>query len=145
MPILPSGWSGAGSATTVVTGYVEDLDAVYRDSSLFVAPLIAGAGVKFKVLDAMASGLPVIATPIAAEGIVEDAGESCFAAITEDPESWPRGSSSSYGIRRPPPTSALELGSGHTNGSTSGSRRDGRWLRTPDSPARVLPAEDPVV
>ena len=76
---------GRRSATTVVTGYVEDLDAVYRDSSLFVAPLIAGAGVKFKVLDAMASGLPVVATPIAAEGIVEDAGESCFAAITEDP------------------------------------------------------------
>ena len=73
------------SETTVVTGYVEDLDAVYRDSSLFVAPLIAGAGVKFKVLDAMASGLAVVATPIAAEGIVEDAGESCFAAITEDP------------------------------------------------------------
>ena len=45
---------GRRSATTVVTGYVEDLDAVYRDSSLFVAPLIAGAGVKFKVLDAMA-------------------------------------------------------------------------------------------
>ena len=76
---------GRGSATTVVTGYVDDLDSVYRDSSLFVAPLIAGAGVKFKVLDAMASGLPVVATPIAAEGIVEDAGESCFAAITEDP------------------------------------------------------------
>ena len=76
---------GRRSATTVVTGYIEDLDAVYRDSSLFVAPLIAGAGVKFKVLDAMASGLAVVATPIAAEGIVEEAGESCFAAITEDP------------------------------------------------------------
>ena len=75
---------GRRSATTVITGYVEDLDAVYRDASLFVAPLTAGAGVKFKVLDAMAFGLPVIATPIAAEGIVEDAGESCFAAITED-------------------------------------------------------------
>jgi glycosyltransferase involved in cell wall biosynthesis len=74
------------SATTVVTGYVEDMDAVYRDSSLFVAPLIAGAGVKFKVLDAMASGLPVVATPIGAEGIVEEAGEGCFAAITEDPK-----------------------------------------------------------
>ena len=68
-----------------MTGYVDDLDSVYRDSSLFVAPLVAGAGVKFKVLDAMAYGLPVVATPIAAEGIVEEAGESCFAAITEDP------------------------------------------------------------
>lgn len=76
---------GRRSATIVVTGYVEDLDAVYRESSLFVAPLLAGAGVKFKVLDAMAFGLPVVATPIAAEGIVEDAGEGCFAAITEDP------------------------------------------------------------
>jgi glycosyltransferase involved in cell wall biosynthesis len=73
------------SANIAVTGYVEDLGAVYGDSSLFVAPLIAGAGVKFRVLDALAYGLPVVATPIAAEGIVEDAGESCFAAITEDP------------------------------------------------------------
>jgi glycosyltransferase involved in cell wall biosynthesis len=73
------------SATTIVTGYVDDLDSVYRDSSLFVAPLVAGAGVKFKVLDAMAYGLPVVATPIAAEGIVEEAGESCFAAVTTDP------------------------------------------------------------
>jgi glycosyltransferase involved in cell wall biosynthesis len=76
---------GRRSATIEVTGYVEDLGAVYRNSSLFVAPLRAGAGVKFKVLDAMAFGLPVVATPIGAEGIVEDAGESCFAAITEDP------------------------------------------------------------
>jgi glycosyltransferase involved in cell wall biosynthesis len=76
---------GRRSGRIEVTGYVEDLDAVYRDSSLFVAPLTAGAGVKFKVLDAMAFGLPVVATPIAAEGIVEEAGESCFAAITEDP------------------------------------------------------------
>jgi glycosyltransferase involved in cell wall biosynthesis len=73
------------NSTTIVTGYVDDLDSVYRDSSLFVAPLVAGAGVKFKVLDAMAYGLPVIATPIAAEGIVEEAGETCFAAITTDP------------------------------------------------------------
>ena len=73
------------NSTTIVTGYVDDLDSVYRDSSLFVAPLVAGAGVKFKVLDAMAYGLPVIATPIAVEGIVEEAGERCFAAITKDP------------------------------------------------------------
>jgi glycosyltransferase involved in cell wall biosynthesis len=73
------------NSTTIVTGYVDDLDSVYRNSSLFVAPLVAGAGVKFKVLDAMAYGLPVIATPIAAEGIVEEAGASCFAAVTTDP------------------------------------------------------------
>jgi glycosyltransferase involved in cell wall biosynthesis len=81
----PEGVRRRHSSTTVVTGYVDDLDSVYRDTSLFVAPLVAGAGVKFKVLDAMAYGLPVIATPIAAEGIVEEAGEECFAAVTADP------------------------------------------------------------
>lgn len=69
----------------VVTGYVEDLAEVYRSSALFVAPLRTGAGVKFKVLDAMAYGLPVVATSVGAEGIAEEAGTGAFAAITDDP------------------------------------------------------------
>jgi glycosyltransferase involved in cell wall biosynthesis len=81
----PSWLTGQGDPTVVVTGEVDDLDAIYRDSSVFVAPLRMGAGVKFKVLDAMAFGLPVVATPIAAEGIVDEAGGDCFAAITADP------------------------------------------------------------
>lgn len=73
------------SSSVVVTGYVEDFDEIYRSASLFVAPLTLGTGIKFKVLDAMASGLAVVATPIAAEGIVEDAGRGCFAGVTADP------------------------------------------------------------
>ncbi len=73
------------SSSVVVTGYVDDFDEIYRNASLFVAPLTLGAGIKFKVLDAMAYGLAVVATPIAAEGIVEEAGRGCFAAITADP------------------------------------------------------------
>jgi glycosyltransferase involved in cell wall biosynthesis len=73
------------SSSVVVTGYVDDFDEIYRTASLFVAPLTLGAGIKFKVLDAMAYGLAVVATPIAAEGIVEEAGRDCFAAITTDP------------------------------------------------------------
>ena len=73
------------SSSVVVTGYVDDFDEIYRKASLFVAPLTLGSGIKFKVLDAMAYGLAVVATPIAAEGIVEEAGRDCFAAITADP------------------------------------------------------------
>jgi glycosyltransferase involved in cell wall biosynthesis len=73
------------SSSVVVTGYVDDFDEIYRSASLFVAPLTLGAGIKFKVLDAMAYGLAVVATPIAADGIVEEAGSGCFAAITADP------------------------------------------------------------
>ena len=57
-----------------VTGFVEDLDAVYRDASCFVAPLTSGAGVKFKVVQAMAWGLPVVGTPVAFEGLPDAPG-----------------------------------------------------------------------
>ncbi len=73
------------SSSVVVTGYVDDFDEIYRKASMFVAPPTLGSGMKFKVLDAMSYGLAVVATPIAAEGIVEEAGCDCFAAITADP------------------------------------------------------------
>ena len=72
------------SSSVVVTGYVDDFDEIYRNASLFVSPSTLGVGIKFKMLDAMANGLAVVATPIAADGIVEEAGAGCFAAITAD-------------------------------------------------------------
>jgi len=73
------------SSSVVVTGYVDDFDEIYRSASLFVAPHTLGADLKFKVLEAMAHGLAVVATPIAAEGIVEESGSGCFVGITTDP------------------------------------------------------------
>jgi glycosyltransferase involved in cell wall biosynthesis len=49
-------------------GGVEDLDAVFDTVRLTVAPLRFGAGIKGKVLDSFAAGLPCVMTPIAAEG-----------------------------------------------------------------------------
>lgn len=71
-----------------VTGFVEDLSAVYRSARCFVAPLRIGAGVKFKVLEAMANALPVVATGVAAEGIVSVTGSDAFAAITDSAENF---------------------------------------------------------
>ena len=51
-----------------VLGPVQDLARVYRAARLAVAPLRFGAGVKGKVLEASAAGLPCVMTPIAAEG-----------------------------------------------------------------------------
>ena len=56
-----------------LTGYVADLQTVYRDSRVSVAPLLFGSGMKVKVLDAMARGIPTVTTTVGAEGIeVED-------------------------------------------------------------------------
>jgi O-antigen biosynthesis protein len=50
-------------------GEVADLDDVFDTVRLTVAPLRFGAGIKGKVLDSFAAGLPCVMTPIAAEGL----------------------------------------------------------------------------
>lgn len=50
-------------------GHVERLSAVFDRVRLTVAPLSFGAGVKGKVLDSLAAGVPCVCTPAAAEGM----------------------------------------------------------------------------
>lgn len=52
----------------VLHGYVADLHVALSRRAL-VAPLVAGGGVKLKVLDGMAHGLPVVGMPGAFEGL----------------------------------------------------------------------------
>ena len=66
-----------------VLGYVEDLSALMQTVDIGIAPLQEGAGVKGKVLSALAHGLPMVTTPIGAEGIV-DATRSCSALLVAD-------------------------------------------------------------
>jgi len=50
-------------------GYVDDLSTIFSRIRLTVAPLAFGAGVKGKVLESLAAGVPCVCTSIAAEGI----------------------------------------------------------------------------
>lgn len=52
-----------------VTGYVEDLAPYLAQTDAFVVPLHAGSGMRVKILDAWMWGLPIVSTPIGAEGI----------------------------------------------------------------------------
>ncbi len=54
-------------------GYVRDLRPLLAGSRLAVAPLRYGAGIKGKVVEAWATGLPCAMTPVAAEGLPLDA------------------------------------------------------------------------
>lgn len=55
----------------IVTGYVDDasLHSFYQSSRAVVAPLRFGAGVKLKVLEAMANGVPIVTTSVGAQGL----------------------------------------------------------------------------
>lgn len=55
--------------TVFAMGFVKNLEPLYRESRLLVAPLTEGGGIKIKILEAMAHGLPVVTTAIGAEGI----------------------------------------------------------------------------
>jgi len=54
-------------------GFVDDLEPVYARAAAVIAPLQVGAGVKFKVVEALVRGVPVIGTSVAFEGIGDDA------------------------------------------------------------------------
>ncbi len=62
------------------TGYVEDLEPYWKQSRLVVAPLLAGGGMRVKILDAWAHGLPVVSTSIGAEGLIFENGENILIA-----------------------------------------------------------------
>jgi glycosyltransferase involved in cell wall biosynthesis len=51
------------------TGFVEDIASCYRSAQVFVCPLLSGAGIKNKVLEALSSGLPVVTTSLGVDGI----------------------------------------------------------------------------
>ena len=51
-----------------IRGYVPDVEPYLQNARVFIAPLRFGAGIKGKVGEAMAHGLPVVTTSIGAEG-----------------------------------------------------------------------------
>ena len=63
-----------------ILGYVPELDELFNTCRLSVAPLRFGAGVKGKVNQSLAYGLPVVATTIAAEGMFLQDGQSVLIA-----------------------------------------------------------------
>lgn len=70
-----------------VTGFVPELDPLYERAAVVVVPLFAGAGVKFKTIVGLAHDLPVVTTPIGAEGVLEGIPD-VFARVTADPEEF---------------------------------------------------------
>jgi glycosyltransferase involved in cell wall biosynthesis len=73
----------------VLEGFVADLDSVFSRATASLAPLRFGSGVKIKMLDAMARGVPTIATTVSVEGIpvAPDGVDGC--AVSDDLAAWP--------------------------------------------------------
>ena len=64
-------------------GFVRDLQPYLSETAVFIVPLHAGGGMRVKILDAWAWGLPVVSTTIGAEGLAGRDGENLLLADTE--------------------------------------------------------------
>jgi glycosyltransferase involved in cell wall biosynthesis len=71
-----------------VLGYVgeEKLAAILSETAVFAVPLLSGGGMRVKILDAWAWGVPVLSTTIGAEGIQVSPGRDIL--LADDPESF---------------------------------------------------------
>ena len=74
-------WNGKDGVTVV--GTVPDVKESYRSHRVLVAPLRAGSGTRLKILEALASGLPVVSTTLGAEGLEVTNGHHLL--VEDDP------------------------------------------------------------
>ena len=64
-------------------GYVPDLADIYLKSRVAICPLVSGAGTKFKLVEAMAYAMPIVATQTSAAATNLIDGVNAF--VTDDP------------------------------------------------------------
>ena len=68
----------------VPLGYVDDFRTVIKATEVYLAPVLFGSGIKTKIVEAMAMGIPVVTNSIGAEGLDVHNGEELF--IEDEPE-----------------------------------------------------------
>ncbi len=77
----PADWMRAPADDRIeVTGRVPDVQPYLARATAFACPLRIGAGLKNKVLEALAIGIPLVATPLSLDGIAVRHGESAIVA-----------------------------------------------------------------
>jgi GT2 family glycosyltransferase len=64
-------------------GFVEDIEPLFSSCAVFICPIRSGSGVRVKLLEAFASGIPVVSTFVGAEGFSQQNGNVCY--LADDP------------------------------------------------------------
>ena len=75
-----------GSDAITVTGLVEDTRPYLHKSAVFIAPIRSGSGTRFKLLEALACGCPVVSTSLGCEGL--DAVDGTHLLIRDQPQAF---------------------------------------------------------
>lgn len=70
--------TGRADGRSHFTGFVDDVRPYLGSLEVYLAPMVSGTGIKNKVLEAMAMGLPVVTTPLGVEALDVVNGEHCL-------------------------------------------------------------------
>jgi glycosyltransferase involved in cell wall biosynthesis len=81
-------------------GFVDDPSELYNTARLFLAPTRFAAGIPFKVHEAAAFGLPVMATTLLAEQMGWESGTDLAASSPDDPKAFAKALIAAYGDAR---------------------------------------------
>lgn len=73
-------------ARVAITGYVDRPEPLLGETAVFVVPLLTGAGMRVKILDAWCRALPVVSTRVGAEGIRAADGDDLL--IADEPDGF---------------------------------------------------------
>jgi glycosyltransferase involved in cell wall biosynthesis len=73
-------------AAVEIRGFVDDIREPLSRYAVFVCPVRSGSGVRVKLLEAFASGIPVVSTRIGAEGLAREDGE--YGLLADQPETF---------------------------------------------------------
>ncbi|HEY5961053.1 MAG TPA: glycosyltransferase family 4 protein [Polyangiaceae bacterium] len=84
--IVPDAWKRPGIHTV---GFVDDLDDLYRETRVVVAPVHGGSGVRMKILETLSAGMPTITTSDGAAGLALRDGQEVL--IADDPTAFAAG------------------------------------------------------
>lgn len=69
-------------------GFVPDAEEFWSRISVLLSPHVSGSGTRIKLLEAMASGIPVLSNAAGAELLTVDARRSSLLITSEDPKEW---------------------------------------------------------
>jgi O-antigen biosynthesis protein len=86
-PPPPHAFADCGPAIEFL-GFVEEIRPALEQMDVFVCPILHGSGVRVKLLEAFAAGIPVVSTSIGAEGLARVDGEFC--RLADEPEAFAR-------------------------------------------------------
>jgi glycosyltransferase involved in cell wall biosynthesis len=67
-----------------VTGYVEDPMPIFQDASMMIVPIRSGGGMRVKILNALAQGIPMVSTTMGCEGILVEHNRDILLADEAD-------------------------------------------------------------